>query len=257
MTNYYPQAWDKLLEINNLSVAQLHAEVLNIGIKASYNTFITWRTNGTMPPEHLVAICNHYRFPISNFVRIAGRESESRDYRHYDEAEWHDICLNTHALINYASTVSRRHRKSAIAKLGCSAAYYDAMRKYPSVPLPKFMSFTNLLAYINNAKMYPGDVILDANLPMPMEYGVRPFFNHDAMDIFDRLYPQPTVTHAAEEIVDVMEFISRYVNSKHMIGDDKMISMSLRTINEIASIIDNLRQENAALRLRIQELTGQ
>lgn len=255
MINYYSLAWEKLLKARGLSVGQLLQVVNSLGIEVSANTFITWRTHGTIPPLHLIAICNHFRFPISYFTRIEGHEAEHRDYRLFSEAEWTDIHLETHRLIDFASKVSRRLRCDAIEKLKCSPAYYDALRKYPSVPLPKKLTFVGLLGYINNIKIYPGDVICDANEPLPMEYGIRPFYDNAAMLMYDNYFPQQEASFVADEIIDTKEFLMRYVISGRLAGDENVIGMSVHTINEIASIITNLRDENLSLRQRIDKLS--
>lgn len=255
MINYYSLAWEKLLKARGLSVGQLLQVVNGLGIEVSANTFITWRTHGTIPPLHLIAICNHFRFPISYFTRIEGHEAEQRDYRLFSEAEWTDIHLETHRLIDFASKVSRRLRSDAIEKLKCSPAYYDALRKYPSVPLPKKLTFVGLLGYINNVKIYAGDVICDGNEPFPMEYGIRPFYDNDAMQIYDKYYSKQGTSLVAEEIIDTKEFLKRYVTSGRLAGDENVLGVSVRTMNEIADIITNLREENLSLRQQIDELS--
>ena len=253
MTEYNHYAWDKLLELVHLTPQGLFDVFLELGIQCSYNTFISWRRTGGIPPGHLATVCNYFHYPISFFVKVNGRETESRDYSLCPEEEWTDVVFRMSRFYDFLTGVEHRRRPDAIKTMGCSPKYYDALRKYTGT-LPDKLSFADLLSYINNARMYPGDIIIDGNEIFPLEYGIKPFYEHAAMNAYDALYPQPKTVFAASEIIDTKDFLLRYVSSVPLEGDDKIIATSVRTFNEIASIITNLRSELYDVRQRLKEM---
>lgn len=254
MINYNCIAWENLMKLTGLSVESLLNEINSIDIKVSKSNFALWRQYGSIHPENLVRICNHFHYPISYFSRIVGNELEMTEYQIVAVEKWTDIELQPSNLISYVTSVDKYKRKEAIARIGCSAAYYDAFRKYPAMPLPTKLTYNNFLQYINNAKIYPGDVIIDNNRLFAMEHGIHPFYNHKALGAYDEQFPQASTSIAASSIIDTKDFLMQYVTKGELSGDDKIIGISKGDLNEIASIITNLRSENNELRQIINEI---
>lgn len=253
MTEYHRIGWENLMELTGLSIPDLLDEINSIGITVCLSNFALWRQYGTIPPEDLVRICNHFRYPITNFSRIAGRELEAPANRLFSKEEWQDIKLAPGLIIEYTINLGKVRREDAIRRIGCSAGYYDAFRKYPSTPLPQKLTYAALLNYIANAKLYPGDIIIDPNESFPMEYNVRPR-NTSALATYNRLYPTPHTAFVAEEMINMREFLYKYFTQGKVSGGDKVIATTLDSLNEMAGIIDSLRRENDDLRRHVKEV---
>lgn len=249
---YYPNGWVNLMEVTKLNVTELHSIIISLGFKISKNTFISWRNTGSMKPEALTLICNHFHFPIHNFVIVNGNKPSVNKCRIFSEDEWEDITFTPSNIIRFCTDKYHIDRQKAISLIGCSSGTYDKLRKYPETNIAR-LTFSKLIEHISNAKIYAGDVFTDHNTLFPNVEKVIPYYDKIATEAYyaePEYQPQqstPPGSTAAEQIFDIFQFVKDYITSDTLPGDNTIYQITGRTLNEIASLPRNLQRKMGLL----------
>ena len=81
-----------------------------------------------------------------------------------------------------------------------------------------------------------------------------PWYDDPAKKKYAIYYPQPKTTFVAEEVIDLTGFLMRYVQSGRMEGDERLVAIHMKTLNEISDIITGLRNELFAEKQHRMEL---
>lgn len=254
MYEYHSLGWVNLMKLTNLNVGQLHNVIKSLGIKSDDFTFLKWRTEGTINPEYLKTICNHFRFPISDFVLVNGIKPNEDKCRIFSEDEWKMIELRYANLIKFCNYQLHLQRPKAMARIGCGNTIYYKLKNHPDSGVPR-ITFTQLLSYISNVRIYAGDVIIDNNAHITHAEKLTPFYNDEAKAAFyDAFEPETQVSNVAENIFDVFQFVRQYFNSESLLGDNNIYHITGKTMNEIGSAQNKLYRENVELKSKISIL---
>lgn len=252
---YYPNGWVNLMKLTGYNVNEMFSIINSLGIKCNtHNTFLAWRNSGSMHPEDIISICNHFRFPISNFILINDNKPNDSDCRLFSKEEWEDITLHLSNIIAYCTDKHHLIREKSIELIDCSPNSYDALRKYPAKKMPR-LTFKKLLFYLSNVKIHIGDVFIDHNASFLNIEKITPYYDEYAKQAFYEAFkPEPQVSNVAENIFDVFQFVRQYFNSESLLGDNNIYHITGKTMNEIGSAQNKLYRENVELKSKISIL---